>query len=235
MPPQKSTSAEKTLVDCFSQMMAGAPNSKVGILCNLGDYIHFDSAVAPVTPTGGNMLDADGRLTEIIRAAVKSFRNIIDMALTKHEHVHVLMCEGNHDLASSVWLREMFSALYEDDPRVTVDNSEKPFYAYQHGETMLAFHHGHTKKVTGLTGLFAAQFPQMWGTTKHRYGHCGHMHHQIEKEDMGMTIKQHRTLAARDAYASRHGWFADRGAQCITYHKQHGQVATNNVTPEMIA
>jgi len=226
--------AERTLLGAFEQMMAGAPDARVGIVCQLGDFLHFDSILAAQTPASGFALDADGRFIKIVRVAIRVLRAIVDRALEKHDEVRVIMAEGNHDYTSSLWLREMFSTLYENDQRVSVDTSELPFYCYRHGETMLAFHHGHMKKFSNLAGLFAAQFPKIWGATAFRYGHCGHMHHLAIKEDMGITIQQHRTLAARDAYASRHGWFADRGAQCVTYHTRHGQVATNNVTPEMI-
>lgn len=227
--------ARDTLIGCFGQMMAGAPNSKVGIICNLGDFLHADS-IQPFTGTAGtnHALDVDGRYTKVVREAIKVLRNIIDMGLSKHEVVHVIMGEGNHDLSSSIWLRSLFATLYEDEPRVIVDTSELPFYCYSHGKTMVAFHHGHLKKMASLTSLFAAQFAPVWGLSTHRYGHCGHLHHTHVKEDNGMTIHQHQSLTTKDSYSARHGYHADRGAQCITYHKEHGQVATNNVTPDML-
>jgi hypothetical protein len=87
----------------------------------------------------------------------------------KHEKVVVLMAEGNHDMASSVWLRVMFRALYENEPRVEVIDSELPYYCHQHGKTMLAFHHGHLKKNDQLPLLFASQYPEVWGATTKRY------------------------------------------------------------------
>jgi hypothetical protein len=128
----------------------------------------------------------------------------------------------------------MFAALYENEPRVTVDDSELPYYVYQHGETMLGFHHGHIKKPDQLPGMFAAQFAKTWGQTTRRYVHCGHRHHSYENEKDGMVITQHPTLAGRDAYAARSGWHSERRARCITYHKSFGRVASNDVTPEML-
>lgn len=228
--------AERVLIGCFSQMIANAPNAKVAVINQLGDFLHFDGMEAK-TPTSGHDLDASASFSQVIASTIKCLRIIIDMALEKHEHVHVIMAEGNHDLASSIWLRQMFTALYENEPRISVNNNELPYYAYQHGQTSLFFHHGHMRKMPQLGGLFAAQFPQIWGNTSHRYGHCGHLHHKItmsEKEDMGITLIQHPTLASRDAYASRHGWHSNRRALCYTYHVQHGEVGSNNVTPEMI-
>jgi hypothetical protein len=159
---------------------------------------------------------------------------MIAYALSKHKIFHLLIVEGNHDECSSVWLRQMFAAMYEDEPRMTVNDSELPYYVYQHGDVMLAFHHGHKIKNEQLPGLFAAQFPKMWGACTHRHAHTGHRHHADEKEYSGMTVTQHPTLSARDAYAARGGWIADRAAMSITYHKRFGQYSRAFVTPEML-
>jgi hypothetical protein len=227
--------AERTLVGCFEQMVNASPPAALGFVNQLGDFVHYDSAVAPVTPLHGHVLDSDGRFSKMVSTAVRVLRRVVDLALAKHAKVVVLMAEGNHDLASSVWLRVMFRALYENEPRVEVIDSELPYYCYQHGQTMLAFHHGHLKKNDQLPILFAAQFPAAWGATTKRYAHCGHRHHVEEKEHSGMTVIQHPTLAARDAYAARGGWIADRSVTAITYHAKYGQVGRVTVTPEMLA
>ena len=226
--------AEATLVGCFAEMINASPAAKTGFVNQLGDFLHYDSAVAPVTPQHGHILDSDGRFSKMVTTAVRILRRVIDLALTKHEKVVVLMAEGNHDMASSVWLRVMFRALYENEPRVEVIDSELPYYVYQHGMTMLAFHHGHLKKNDQLPILFASQFPKVWGVTTKRYAHCGHRHHVEEKEHSGLTVIQHATLAARDAYAARGGWISERSVTSITYHSVYGQVARNTVTPEML-
>jgi hypothetical protein len=48
-----------------------------------------------------------------------------------------------------------------------------------------------------------------------------------------MTVIQHPTIAARDAYAARGGWLSERAAVAITYHARFGQVARTIVTPDM--
>jgi len=55
-----------------------------------------------------------------------------------------------------------------------------------------------------------------------------------EGTDAGVTLIQHPTIAARDAYAARGGWIADREMTAITYSDQHGQVARATVRPEML-
>lgn len=225
--------AETTLVNCFEKLVSSAPHSRVAVVAQLGDFLHQDGLNA-VTPTSGHLLDADGRFSKVVSVAVRTLRRVVDLALTKHQEVVVLMAEGNHDMASSIWLRTMFKALYEHEPRIRVIDSPLPYYAIQHGNTMLCWHHGHLRKNDQLPLLFASQFPKLWGDTTKRYCHTGHRHHVEEKEHSGMTVVQHPTLAARDAYAARGGWISERQACAITYHQEYGQVGRNFVTPEMV-
>lgn len=225
--------AEKTLVDAFAHMIKAAPPAKTAVVNQLGDFLHADSIV-PMTPQSGHILDTDGRFSKAVGTAIRVLRRIIDMSLEHHDKVHVIIATGNHDISSSIWLRLMFSALYEKEPRITVNDSELPFYAYQHGSTMLAFHHGHTKKNDSLPLMFATQYATMWGECAYRYAHTGHRHHSEEKEHSGMKVVQHSTLAARDAYAARGGWHNNRQALAITYHSTYGEVARQTVTPGML-
>jgi hypothetical protein len=225
--------AERVLTGCFEQMVTSSPQAGTGIVAQLGDWLHSDGLL-PVTPTHHHILDQDGRFSKIVQASIKILRRLVDFALVRHEKVIILMAEGNHDQASSIWLRVMFKALYENEPRVQVIDSELPYYVYQHGKCMIAFHHGHLKKNDALPILFASQYANVWGDTTKRYAHTGHRHHVEEKEHSGMTVVQHPTLAARDAYAARGGWMAERQVSAITYHEQFGQVSKITVIPEML-
>lgn len=224
--------AEQMLLSSFVHMVAAAPKASACVLCLQGDFLHTDGLL-PLTPGHKNVLDADGRFSKIVATAIRVIRRLIEYALAKHETLHLIICEGNHDEASSMWLRHMFKALFENEPRMTVNDSELPYYVHQHGECMLAFHHGHKINNEQLPMLFAAQYSEMWGATKKRFAHCGHRHHVDEKEYAGMSVTQHPTLAARDAHASRGGWISDRAANVITYHKRFGKVAQTVVCPEM--
>lgn len=226
--------AEQTLLAAFERMLAAAPPAETAFVCNLGDFLHWDS-MTPVTPSSGHVLDADTRFAKVVRAAIRVLRRIVDMALQRHARVHVLMAEGNHDPAASVWLAQLFAALFELEPRLTVIDSPLPYYVHQHGKTLLGFHHGHLKKFADLPLLMAAQFPAEWGATAKRYVHTGHLHHAEEKDFPGIRVVRHPTLAARDAYAARGGWISERQASAITYHAEYGHVGTAIVTPEMLA
>lgn len=225
--------AEEQLVQWFARAIALAPDAEVGLLAQLGDYLHWDGLDA-VTPASKHILDADTRFQKLVRVAIRATRQVIDMLLTKHQSVHVIMAEGNHDPASSIWLREWLAALYENEPRITIDCSPDPYYCYEHGLTSLFYHHGHKRKLSKISDVFVAKFRDVFGRTKFSYAHMGHLHHVDIKENNLMVVEQHRTLAPPDAYASRGGWLSGRDAKVITYSKQYGEVGRLTISSDML-
>lgn len=231
--PWDLTISERLLVDWFAAAIAQSPPSEKAVFAQLGDFLHFDGLDA-VTPEHRNLLDADTRFQKVVRSAIRVLRRVTVMLLEKHKSVHIIMAEGNHDPASSVWLREWFSVIYEKEPRVTVDTSPDPYYCVEHGQTSLFFHHGHKRTPSNIADVFAAKFRDVFGRTKYSYAHMGHKHCIEVKENNLMVVEQHRTLAAKDAYASRGGWLAGREAKAITYSAKHGEVGRVIVTPGMV-
>lgn len=225
--------AEKLLVDWFAAAIDLAPDAHTGVFAQLGDFLHWDGLEA-VTPTSKHVLDADSRFQKMVRVAIAVIRRIVAMLLEKHERVIVLMAEGNHDLASSAWLRELFAALYADEPRVEVITRPDPYYCVEWGSTSLFFHHGHKKKLANLETVFIAKFRDVFGRTRHSYAHTGHYHHDRVEETNTMRMEQHRTLAAPDSHASRGGWLSGRDAKVITYHQDFGRLVEQVVPEEMV-
>jgi hypothetical protein len=225
------TIAKETLTRVFVGMIRALPAAGTCVINQLGDFLHTDGLV-PATPAHGHILDADSRFQKISEYAVDILEDVIVEALARHERVHIIMAEGNHDESSSVWLRVMFKRLFRDNPRVTVDDSPLPYYVFQHGKVMLAFHHGHKLKPAALPQWFAAKHPKMWGETVARYGHSGHQHHLHERDEMGMRWCQHPTIAASDAYSARGGWLSPREAIGITYDTQ-GEAYRLYARPQM--
>ncbi len=225
--------AEQMLVSWFRQALLEAPDAKVGVLGQLGDFLHWDGWDA-VTPTSKHIVDAAGRFPQVIRVVLRALRQVIAMMLVKHETVHVIMAEGNHDLATSAMLRECFAAMYENEPRVTVDTSPDPYYAYEFGKNLLLFHHGHKRKPSNIDSVFVSKFREAFGRTEHAFAHMGHMHHIDQKETNLMVVEQHRTLASPDAHASRGGWMSKSDAQVITYHREHGERSRIRIPAKML-
>ena len=226
--------ARDVFLNAIHDMLNASPKSGTGILNQLGDFLHWDGLVQ-VTPTSGHHLTGDDRYSKLVELSISVMTEAVHMMLKNFGRVVVVQAEGNHDLASSVWMRKFIKHRFQEEPRVEVIDNEFPYYAYQHGEIMLGFHHGHKMRMAQLQKLFASEprFRKLWGASKHAYIHCGHLHHERVLDDAGCTVEQHPTLAARDNYASSHGYVSQRGAKVITYDKSDGEVHRVTVRPRL--
>jgi len=226
--------AERTLRAWFDCALSEISPAETAVFAQLGDFLHFDG-LESVTPLHRNVLDADTRYPKLVRVAQRAVSDAIIALLGMHKRVHVIMAEGNHDMAGSVWLREATAHHWASNRRVTVDTSPDPYYCVEHGATSLFFHHGHLRKPGNIDATFAEKFRDVFGRTKHSYAHMGHMHHEKALESALMQVTQYGTLAACDAYASRGGWIAQRSAPVITYHKKYGRIFRRDIGPEEVA
>lgn len=228
--------AEHEALSAITRMAEGSPNSELAILNLQGDFLHWDGLLA-VTPASKHVLDADTRYGKLIEMALSVTMQCIEILLSKHKKVKLLVCEGNHDESGSAWLRKSAKVIYRNNPRLEVDDTEFPYYAHLHGEIMLGFHHGHKKKNTALPSLFSAEprYRSMWGQAKYCYIHTGHYHHkeQDASEGGGAIVERHPTLAGADAYAARGGYVSWRAAHAITYHRLTGEHSRKTVVPSL--
>ena len=224
--------ARDVFLNSISDMISTAPKAGTGFLCQLGDFLHWDGILS-VTPQSGHILDADTRYGKLVELSMSVMAEAVKMMLNKFNKVVVVSAEGNHDISGSIWLRKHIKQLFANEKRLTVIDNEFPYYAYLHGETMLAFHHGHKVKLAQLHKLFASEprFREMWGKASYTYIHTGHYHHERLIEDGGAIAEMHPTLSGRDAYAARGGWVSRRGAKVITYDKTDGEISRVTVRP----
>lgn len=226
--------AEDLFARWFDAAFRQAPDAATGVINLLGDFAHFDSLDA-VTPASGHVLDADTRYQKLVRYMIRMVRRVISKALVKHKLVKLVIVQGNHDESGMIWLAEMFHTLYANEPRVHVDTSADVYKMIQHGKTTLFFHHGHKCKFDAIEPVMIAKFRKAFGESEYSYAHVGHLHHQKIVESRNMVVEQHRTLAAKDAYASRGGWMSKRSANVITYSADFGEVGRITISPEMLS
>ena len=168
--------AKAVIKACVAYAISAAPKAKRFVVCFGGDAIHYDGLL-PVTPKSRHVLHSDGDFDDMVDAVLDIAITTIDRALATHDEVYLIWAEGNHDEASSLWMRKMLAKIYSAEPRLTVVQSKVPYYALQFGQVMLGVHHGHKAKLTRYAGIFANMFRKMWGSTTYAYGHRGHEHH----------------------------------------------------------
>lgn len=225
--------SEQLLLRWFQHAIETAPKARRAILGNIGDFAHTDFMEA-MTPTHGHLLDAAGRFPEIVRRMIRLLSQVTNMLLQKYEQVHVIHATGNHDINSSVWLKELFAFYYDNEPRVYVETSPDPYYAVEHGKVSLFFHHGHKRNPGNVDQVMVGKFRDLFGRTEFSYCHMGHRHHKDAKERTLMEVEQHRTLSPKDSHASIGGYLSQRASSVITYHKDYGEVSRVTVTPKML-
>lgn len=229
--------AGQVYFNAIRRMHEVSPPAETALLNIQGDFMHWDGLEA-VTPTNQHVLDADTRLGRMIDLAMDMVDWSIEFLLEHYKKVHVVIVEGNHDLSSSKWLQKHCTRMFRKNRRVTVDDSEFPYYAHLFGKTLIGIHHGHKVKNAKLPSLYSEEprFRSLWGQALYTFIHTGHMHHESMQisENGGALVVRHPTLAARDAHAVRGGWNSQRGAYVFTYNDKGEEVCRHRVTPEAL-
>lgn len=85
--------ASSTLRSAYDHLFAHSPNSRIGIVTDLGDLLEVDND-KNMTPKSGNVLDVDTRYAKILRAAYEGLIYAVNCALLKHELVYFYNITG---------------------------------------------------------------------------------------------------------------------------------------------
>lgn len=209
------------LLTGVERIVESTPRCGECLIINTGDFFHSD-LMNNKTFRSGHDLDVDGRWMQIHDAGVYVIRKCIETALRRHDKVTVINAIGNHDDHSAMMLSVCLKNVYENNPRVTINASPKTIYHYRFGNNLIGVHHGHEIKLDRLPLVMANEWPMDWGETEFRVWYTGHVHHDQVKEYAGCVVETVRTLASRDAYASSHGYFAQRDLKAIVHDRVYG-------------
>lgn len=193
-------------------------------MINLGDFLHYDNANARTTK-GEHSLDTDSRAPKVLAVGLRIMVALIDAALEHHEAVEVDCRIGNHDAHTSLMLSLALAAHYRTEPRVTIPPTVSHRAYHEHGAVLIGTTHGDRAHGEDLAGIMAAEQPEAWGRTRHRYWLCGHVHHTRRQEYRGVIVEAFRTLAASDSWHAAQGYVSGRDMHRIVYHRRHGEVS----------
>lgn len=220
--------AESAYAAVFDRLIKAAPSCREAAIINLGDFYHYDN-MEGVTSRSGHSLDVDSRYARMVRIGMRIMRRMIENALDHHDTVRVINVVGNHDDTSALFMSVALANIYENEPRVIIDDNPTPVHYIHFGKNMVATHHGHTIKMRDLPSIMACDQPEMWGASTFRYGYTGHIHHDSAIELPGCKVESFRTLAAKDAYAAWSRYRSGQDSKCIVLHKDYGEVERHTV------
>lgn len=224
--------AERLTCRAIDRLIESAPDADTALLLNLGDMFHADNQ-KNIT-SSGHQLDVDGRWAKVQQVGLRSMIYCIKKLLQKHQKLVFRINKGNHDNHSSYALALMIDAYFHNEPRVEVDLSPAISWYYRFGKVLIGSTHGDTIKGRDLVGIMAADRPEDWGLSRHRYWFVGHVHHQDSKEYPGGIVEYFRTLAAKDAWHAGQGYRAGRDMRLIVMHTDHGEVERHRCDIAMI-
>lgn len=218
--------ARNDLIGAFRHLTHSAPKAQVGVLVNVGDFLHANDTTS-TTPSSKHLLDTDGRFSRVVDQAEAIFHAAVQLMLAKHQEVWIVNARGNHDPDAAMWINKILRAYYHDEPRVTVLENETKFIYWQWGATLIGVHHGDRIKRQQIYEAMTRDKRREWGEADHVYFWTGHIHHKSAEEIGGCLFESFNTLAAPDAWHAGSGYGANREMQQITLHKDHGIVARN--------
>ena len=225
--------AERLTCSAIDRLVSSAPKAHTALLLNLGDHFHADSQSN--TTTAGTNVDVDGRWAKIQQIGLRSMLYGIKRLLEHHEKVIFRINRGNHDKHAAYALALMVSCYFHNEPRVEVDLSPSAVWYYQFGKVLIGSTHGDTIKGTAMMGVMAADKPQEWGTSSHRYWLVGHVHHVDQKEYPGGMVEYFRTLAPGDAWHHGQGYRSGRDMRLIVMHKEYGEIERHRCDVGMLS
>jgi hypothetical protein len=154
--------SQRLLESAIDRLVSVAPAGKVGVLVNLGDFMHVNDSTSS-TPNSKNLLDSDGRYSKTIRAASNVIKRTVLRMLEKHAEVWLVNVRGNHDPDAALWLNEVMRLYFEDDPRVNVFDNASKFIWWRWGKNLVVTHHGDRIKMSNLHGSIVSNLRKEWG------------------------------------------------------------------------
>jgi predicted phosphodiesterase len=225
--------SQRLLESAIDRLVSVAPAGKVGVLVNLGDFMHVNDSTSS-TPNSKNLLDSDGRYSKTIRAASNVIKRTVLRMLEKHAEVWLVNVRGNHDPDAALWLNEVMRLYFEDDPRVNVFDNASKFIWWQWGKNLVVTHHGDRIKMSNLHGSIVSNLRQEWGQAEHTFVWTGHIHHKNQEEYGGALFESWNILAPADAWHASSGYASSRSMTCVILHKDYGEEGRLKVNVERI-
>jgi len=213
------------LIDAVSRLNSRVPSGGHALMIFGGDTLHTNDN-SNETPGHHHKLDADSRFEKITDIAIEAISHAIEEVASRNARVSIVVIKGNHDDSSHVVLKAALKQRYRDTPRIQfpsiIGGPRSDIFWMQHGNSLIAAHHGDKIKPQTLAMICADQCA-FWSNTRHRTILTGHRHH-LRVEDMpGVTHHTMRAFAPADSYGANFG--GQRGLQAMVYDGKQGLIA----------
>jgi len=188
--------------------------------------------------TAGTFVSSDGRFYKTFTTVRRVITESIER-LRKLAPVKVIVVQGNHDRVSSWCLGDSLECWFHNYSDVEIDNNPTTRKYHQYGQNMLMFCHGDKGNRNGYPLLMATEKPEMFGATKFREAHTGHLHKTKLDEQNGVRVRILPSLSPADSWHSENGFVGNqRNAEAYVWDREEGLVAqfyyNDDAQPEIV-
>lgn len=211
-------------IDATRKLVAKTPACKTAYLMEVGDFFHCHDG-SNATAKSSNRLDVDGRFTEVAAAGFELLVEMVNIMRSKHETIHIMLAQGNHDEEVLVWCMTAFlKATFQNDPNVIVHGSDQPIMTTVWGKNLIGLHHGHTIKMKDIPALMPVLRKDVWSEIVYCCVITGHIHHERKIEDKGVVVESKNTLNVPDVWHVSKGYIGSgRSFESIFLNRKGGE------------
>lgn len=190
---------------------------------------NFENTTAKGTPQS-----TDGRQAKTFSVVRETLQSVIrDRLIGRAPKVNVVIVPGNHDRQTSFYLGEVLDAYFSNSDSVRVDNSPTLRKYIQFGDVLLMFTHGSDEKHSSLPLIMATERPDLWGATRFREIHLGHLHQRRASQFLGVSeyngvcVRILPSLSAPEDWHTAKGYVGNiRSAEAYIWDRNTGLVGT---------
>jgi len=208
----------------FAGRLAGQTFDRV-LLLGGQDSLHIANPEG--TTSKGTQMDFDGRFTKIVQSRIAY--EVWRIGLWRQfGPVTYVSSPGNHSYVAEFMLCEVMKAYFRGVKDVTFMDEPRDRQYLQFGSVGLGFSHGDKTKPKKAFECFASEAPEIWGATKYREFHTGHLHAETVTTYGGMTHRVLKALCAADKWHRDMGYIAMPGTQAFVWDKDAGLVESLN-------
>jgi len=130
------------------------------------------------------------------------FEPVIQKALINSNKVKIYYIKGNHDESLSWAFTKMLEQMF---PQIEFDTGFEERKVHLFENIFIGYTHGDKGK-NRIPRLFPAEFPEQWANAKVRELHAGHIHHEVVKDEFGLTMRSMATRARTDQWHRDNGY-----------------------------
>lgn len=149
-----------------------------------GDFFNSDNNFD--TTNRGTQQYNDTRWRKLYLVGLKLMKNALIRLSNEFNRIDVQLVSGNHDLTTSFYLYIALAQAFTNSDKITFKEDYKEVQCYKFNDCMIVTTHG-DRNVKRTMQSVVNEFADIYGRTKYRELHMGHLHSTQElKEEIGI-------------------------------------------------